>query len=144
MTGWTRAALGGLALLAMTGVILPQQAHADRWRHCDTPNGYYPRPNNWNPYIGGGGWNHGGYQQHDVQFNSNYWNNAIAHEYREGDLSRDEVRRLQREQEHIQRDRARFLSDGYLSPREREDLREDIHDFRKDFRHQVTDDEYRY
>lgn len=134
------------AAVAVSSFAAPAAARADGWRHCDTPSGYYPRPSyprpgGWHP--GYNDWNHNGYHAQGAQFNSGYWDNAIAHEYRVGNLSRDEVRKLEHERADINRERARYLSDGYLSHREREDLRDDIQDFRHDFQHQVNDDEYR-
>ena len=126
-----------VAILVTAIGAAPQAARADNWgRRCGTPyhNDY---TTSWYPHAGNS------WYPRDTSFNPRYWNNQIYSGYRSGELSRDEVRKLQREEEHIRRDQARFWADGHLSPREREDLREDIRDFRHDFRHQITDDEYR-
>ncbi len=105
-----------------------------------------PRPGQYS-YGYGYGYNNaprGNYGWGNSRGNDNYaYNDAIRNGVRSGLLSNSEVRELREDQRDIRQKEARYRSDGYLSPREREALRDDYREFREDLNHELRDGERR-
>ena len=75
--------------------------------------------------------------------NYNQWlgDSSIRDGIRSGRLSRDEVRELTEEQRNIRAEEVSYRRDGFLSPYERNDLRDDINDYNKKLQHELNDGE---
>lgn len=122
---------------------LPSLAMADFRRNhssehsCYTGSNYgygNPRFSNYN-FSHGPRWNNSSV--------TNRYDQAIRNGIRTGQLSGDEVRELREDQRDIREKEAAYRSDGYLSPRERAKLQDEIQDFRGDLRHELNDGERR-
>lgn len=68
----------------------------------------------------------------------------IGQGLRSGDLTRDEARKLEREQRHIRREERRYLSDGQLTPGERADLQRDLNSASRHIYNERHDAEQRF
>ncbi|MBP9837677.1 MAG: hypothetical protein KBC84_03085 [Proteobacteria bacterium] len=68
----------------------------------------------------------------------------ISYGYRNGQLSYDEVRELNRDLSEIKEKERRYYSDGYLDNREKNKLHDKYKDFRHDLKHELYDGERRW
>lgn len=126
-------------LLGILGIaIVPSTLHADwYWGHRPTysdpcrskprpsyyhEESYFPRP----------------------QYFAPSGNNAIWYGVKSGRLSNREVWELQNKAQNIEWEERNYLSDGRLNWWEREDLRNDIHDYDKSMNHELNDGERRW
>lgn len=160
-----------MKLLASTALLLltPTMAFADnhiRWGNWGYGNG--PRwsnsqnCNNGDRY-GNSGWNHyrnsgysNGYSNgYGNGYNNGYYNNGnrgfgqsrdadeIRYGIRSGQLSNREVRELADRRRQIEMEAASYRADGRLTPRERNEIREDYRDYREKLDHELNDGERR-
>lgn len=104
------------------------------WSYNPRP---YPRPRDYNSH---------GYHAYNSS-GSGYgygYDGAIRNGIRNGQLSNAEVRELSDDLRDIHRKEVRYGSDGYISPRERDAIREEYDDFRHDLNHELRDGERRW
>ncbi len=134
-------------------VVVPALAQADRWQPLYRGGTGYRQPpighgNQYrHPFYRGADWNRGyawGDSSRSYQPRGpirSFDQGAIERGIRTGALSRDEVKRLEKEQQKLAKQESRAWRDGRLDRDERRDLREERRDYYKDLNHQLTDDE---
>lgn len=67
----------------------------------------------------------------------------IREGFRNGELTRSEARRLEEERASLNYEYRRDARDGYISPREQRELRENTREYQRDLDHELRDREYR-
>ena len=75
---------------------------------------------------------------------SSEFSNGLNYGIRSGRISYREEAELRSRLEELRDQERRYLRDGYLTPYEREDLRDDRADFEKRLNHELADGEKRY
>ena len=111
----------------MLPIILPEVSFADWHSKRDWKGNNYYRKDY--------------YSRPDNQFRTRY--DQIAYGVRSGRLSQREEQDLRRRLAELERDRARYYRDGFLSRNEREDLWDDSRDFQDELNHNLNDGEKR-
>ena len=130
-----------LSILAFSLVILPAaiaRADFDRDDHHDSDR-HDRRDSNWNR----GNNDYYGDYWYSPRYKPQYRDSALTQGVRDGRLTPNEVRELQRDKDEIRRDQAKYGADGRLSPRERDELRKDQNEYQKDLNHELNDGERR-
>lgn len=90
----------------------------------------------------GYGYSNFGRNSYRSNYNSPY-DGAIWNGIRTGRLSNDEVRELREDQRELREKEIAYRSDGRLTQRERNDLRDEYNDYKKDLNHELNDGEKR-
>ena len=114
---------------------------------ADFRNNYYQKQHWGSSYRNNyhsDGYNRRGFGNYQYRDSNRYSDSAIWNGVKSGRLTKNEARELRQDEFQIQRKEAAYRSDGVLTKKERNDLKDERKDFYKDLNHELNDGERRW